>query len=319
MNPTRSQLEKVIETLQNNNSGVICLGENLSTDSVAAATSLYLGLTQLGKNVSIATTGELNSEMIGAEKVQSELTTSGDNLVISFPYSEGAIDKVDYFIQNDKFNVVITPRAGTPSIDSKTVNFSTAGGTIEFIVVIGVSSLRSLGTLYTENQELFKQSKVINIDRSLTNAYFGTANFVNRNVSSLSELVLTILTTMNVEIDAEMATNLYSGVIDATKSFSTPSTNASTFENSATLLKAGAKKASSAPAQTNQSLHDSQPQTIQIDQKKSFERQGAKPIKSVERAPMIGSIEGDDSISEDEEDDTWLKPKIFKPGTSELG
>ena len=242
MNPTRSQLEKVIETLQNNNSGVICLGENPSADALAAATSLYLGLTQLGKNVSIATTGEVNSEMTAAEKVQSELTTSGRQPGYLIPYTEGSIDKVDYFIQGDKFNVVITPRAGTPAIDSKTVNFSTAGGTIEFIIVIGVSSLRTLGALYTENQDFFKQSKVINIDRSLTNAYFGTANFVNRNVSSLSELVLTILTTMNVEIDKEMATNLYSGVLDATKSFSTPSTNASTFENSAMLLKSGAKK-----------------------------------------------------------------------------
>ncbi len=192
MNPTRSQLEKVIETLQNNNSGVICLGENPSTDSLAAATSLYFGLTQLGKNVSIACSGELNSDMIGTEKVQSELTTSGDNLVISFPYTEGAIDKVDYFIQNDRFNVVVTPRSGTPALDSKNVSFSTAGGSVEFIVVVGASSLRSLGALYTENAELFKQSKVINIDRSLTNAYFGTANFVNRNVSSLSELALTI-------------------------------------------------------------------------------------------------------------------------------
>ena len=316
MNPARSQLEKVIETLQNHNSGVICLGENPSTDALAAATSLYLGLTQLGKNISIASAGAIESEMLGAEKVQSELSTSGDNLVVSFPYAEGAIDKVDYFIQNDKFNVVITPRPGTPAIDSKTVSFSTAGGTVEFMIVIGASSLRSLGALYTENQELFKQSKIINIDRSLTNAYFGTANFVNRNVSSLSELALTILNTMNVEIDQEMATNLYLGVLDATKSFSTPSTNASTFETSAMLLKSGAKK----PAgQTGQPSTDTQPQTIQINQKKSFERQGAKPIKSVERAPMIGSIEGDDSVSEDEEDDTWLKPKIFKPGTSELG
>lgn len=318
MDPTRSQLEKVIEILQNNTSGVICLGDNPSQDSLAAATSLYLGLTQLGKNVSIATAGEINSDMIAAEKVQSELTTSGDNLVISFPYIEGSIDKVDYFIQNDRFNVVITPRAGTPALDSKTVNFSTAGGSIEFIVVIGVSSLRTLGALYTENQDLFKQSKVINIDRSLTNAYFGSANFVNRNVSSLSELALTILTTMNLEIDKEMATNLYAGVLDATKSFSTPSTNASTFETSAMLMKAGAKKAAAPTPQHTEQSNDTQPQTIQFNQKKSFERQGAKPIKSVERAPMIGSIEGDDSVTEDDEDDTWLKPKIFK-GTGELG
>ena len=312
MNPTRSQLEKVIETLQNYNSGVICLGENPSIDSVAAATSLYLGLTQLGKNVSIASSTAIESEIVGTEKIQSELTTSGDNLVISFPYTEGSIDKVDYFIQNDKFNVVVTPRPGTPALDSKVVNFSTAGGTVEFIIVIGVSTLRSLGVLYTENLELFKQTKIINIDRSLTNAYFGTANFVNRNVSSLSGLALTILNTMNVEIDKEIATNLYAGVLDATKTFSTPSTNASTFETSASLLKAGAKK----PGQHTQM---DQTQSLQVNQKKSFERQGAKPIKSVERAPMIGSIEGDDSISEDEEDDTWLKPKIFKPGTSELG
>ncbi len=323
MNPTRSQLEKVIETLQNHNSGVICLGENSSTDALAAATSLYLGLTQLGKNISIASAGVIESEMLGAEKIQSELTTSGDNMVISFPYQEGSVDKIDYFIQNDKMNIVVAPRPGTQPIDSKSVNFSTAGGSIEFIIVIGVSSLRSLGTLYTENQELFKQSKVINIDRSLTNAYFGTANFVNRNVSSLSELVLTILTTMNVEIDKEMATNLYAGVQDATKSFSTPSTNASTFENSAMLLKSGAKKplpasGSTSSLQAGQVSNDTHPQTFQINQKKSFERQGAKPIKNVERAPMIGSIEGDDSIAEDEEDDTWLKPKIFK-GTGELG
>jgi len=317
MNPGRSQLEKVIETLQNNTSGVICLGENPSVDAIAAATSLYLGLTQLGKNVSIASIGEINSDMIGAEKVQSELTTSGDNLVISFPYTEGSIDKVDYFIQNDKFNVVIAPRAGAPALDNENVNFSTSGGSVEFIVVIGVSSLRALGALYTENQDLFKQSKVINIDRSLTNAYFGTANFVNRNVSSLSELVLTTLTTMNVEIDREMATNLYAGIIDATKSFTAPSTNASTFENSAMLLKSGAKKpAGQTPS--GDSVGTSPSGGMQFGQKKSFERQGAKPIKSVERAPMIGSIEGDDSVSEDDEDDTWLKPKIFK-GTGELG
>lgn len=312
MNPTRSQLEKVIEILQNYTSGVICLGENPTTDALAAATSLYLGLTQLGKNISIASSHGVDSDMVGAEKVQSEITTSGDNLVISFPYQEGSIDKVDYFIQNDKFNVVITPRPGTPALDSKTVNYSTAGGSVEFIIVIGVSSLRTLGALYTENQELFKQSKLINIDRSLTNAYFGTANFVNRNVSSLSELALTILNTMNVEVDKEIATNLYAGVLDATKSFTTPSTNAATFETSAQLLKAGATKPGQQPA-------IEQTQSFQMNQKKSFERQGAKPIKSVERAPMIGSIEGDDSVSEDEEDDTWLKPKIFKPGTSELG
>jgi len=306
MNPARSQLEKVIEILQNNNSGVICLPENPSTDAVAAATGLYLGLTQLGKNISLASSGMVESDMVGAERIQPELSTSGDNMVISFPYEEGSIDKVDYFIQNDRFNIVVAPRAGTAPINSKDVQFSTSGGSIEFMIVIGAASLRSLGQLYVDNGEQFKQTKIINLDRSLTNTYFGAANLVNRNTSSLSELVFGLLNSMQVELDKEIATNLYLGVLDATKSFSTPSTNAGTFEASAALLKAGAVKPGA-------------PEPTPFTEKKSFERQGAKPIKSVERAPMIGSIEGDDSVQDDEDDETWLKPKIFKPGTSELG
>lgn len=306
MNPARSQLEKVIEILQNNTSGVICLAENPTVDAIAAATALYFTLTQLGKNVTLASSGAINSEIPGAEKIQSELTTSGDNMVISFPYEEGSIDKVDYFIQNDKFNIVITPRPGTEPLNTKEVQYGTSGGTIEFVITIGVPSLRSLGQLHTDNQELLKQSKIVNIDRSLTNTYFGVANLVNRNVSSLSELVLNLLVNMNAELDKETATSLYAGVLDATKSFTTPATNAGTFEASATLLKAGAVKPGAS-------------EPTAFSEKKSFERQGAKPIKSVERAPMIGSIEGDDSIANDEDDETWLKPKIFKPGTSELG
>lgn len=306
MNPARSQLEKVIEILQNNTSGVICLPENPTTDMIAAATALYLGLTQLGKNISLASSAMVESEMVGADRIQTELSTSGDNMVISFPYEEGSIDKVDYFIQNDKFNIVIAPRPGTAPINSRNVQFGTSGGSIEFMIVIGVASLRSLGQLHADNAEQFKQAKIINIDRSLTNTYFGTANLVNRNVSSLSELVLGLLNSVHVELDQEMATNLYHGVLDATKSFSTPSTNAGTFEASAALLKAGAVKPGMA-------------EPTSLPEKKSFERQGAKPIKAVERAPMIGSIEGDDSVNEEGEDETWLKPKIFKPGTSELG
>ncbi len=305
MNPARSQLEKVIEILQNHTSGVICLPENPTIDAVAAATALSFGLTQLGKNVSIASTGSIQSDMVGTEHIQPELTTSGDNMVISFPYEEGSIDKVDYFIQNDKFNIVISPRAGSAPLKSGNVQFSTAGGSIEFVIVVGAASLRALGQLYTDNQEVFKQSKIINIDRSLTNTYFGVANLVNRNVSSLSELVLGLLNNIQVELDKDIATNLYIGVLDATQSFTTPSTNAGTFETSAALLKAGAIKPGS-------------PEPTPLAEKKSFERQGAKPIKSVERAPMIGSIEGDDAVQE-EDDETWLKPKIFKPGTSELG
>ena len=78
------------------------------------------------------------------------------------------------------------------------------------------------------------------------------------------------------------------------------------------LLKSGAKKPAGQTLAAPPTSHQDTGYNRYSLVRKSFERQGAKPIKSVERAPTIGSIEGDDSIAEDEEDDTWLKPKSSK-------
>lgn len=304
MNPNRTQLQKVIEILQENRAGVIVLPQNPSTDSLAAATALYMGLNQIGKNVSIASESPVNQSVFGADKVQTEITTSGNDLVISFPYSEGSVDKVDYFIQNDRFNIVIVPRSQTNQVDPKDVKFSYAGGSVDFIITLDAPSVRNLGSLYEDNQDLFKNSKVINIDRHVSNAFYGTANLVNRNMSSVSELVLTLLQAMNVEISKQMATNLYMGILDATKNFTTATVSASTFEASATLLKSGAN-----PAQ--QSGNSGQINNPPQSQKPSFERQPMQKISSVERAPATSTFEGADEQNDDEAD--WLKPKIFKP------
>ncbi len=304
MNPNRTQLQKVIEILQDNRAGVIVLPQNTSTDTIAADTALYMGLNQAGKNVTIASENAGDQSIFGADKVQTEIATSGNDLVISFPYAEGTVDKVDYFIQNDRFNVVVVPRAQTPSIDPKEVKFNYAGGSVDFIITLDAPSVRNLGSLYEENQELFKNSKVVNIDRHVSNSFYGTANLINRNASSISELVLFLLQSMNIEISKQMATNLYRGVLDATKNFTSPTVSASTFEASATLLKSGANPGQGEIGNQNQV---STPQT----QKPSFERQSMQKISSVERAPATSSFEGADDQGDDEAD--WLKPKIFKP------
>lgn len=363
MQPIRSQLQKVVEIIQNGQSGLICIPENPTDDAVAAATALYLGLMQLGENTAIACASPVKSDLIASDKIQSEMATSGDNLVVSFPYQDGSVDKVDYFIQNDQFNIVISPRAGTEKLDQKDVKYNYTGGTMDFIVTIDTTNLRSLGQLYVDNQEQFKGKKIINIDRHLTNSFYGTANYVNRTVSSTSELILGILQTMNVQIDRDMATNLYAGILSATGNFTTATVNAQTFEASAFLMKQGAgKQAQPSPGQPRQqqqtqpvrqspplqaivgdepAIGESQsqqprqssptmprqsPQNQQTQnptQPKSFERaKSARPVGAVERDQIANLTEGNDQSVEDEENEEWLKPKIFKPqgpGTSETG
>jgi hypothetical protein len=362
MQPNRSQLEKVVEIVQNGQSGLICLPENPTEDAIAAATALYLGLMQLGKNMSIASVSPIKSDLIASDKIQGEVATSGDSLVVSFPYQDGSIDKVDYYIQNDLFNIVITPRAGLEKINQKEVKFNYTGGTIDFIVTIDTTNLRSLGQLYADNQEQFKGKKIINIDRHLTNSFFGTANYVNRTVSSTAELVLGILQTMNVQIDQDIATNLYAGVVAATNNYSANTVNAQTFEASAYLLKQGAAKGGKpqAAGQPEQASQPRQPQQQQAPRQnnaspiqppqartpvqpqqpaqqmpqpqqarppqnsvRSFDRpKSAKPANAIERDRTASVSEGNDFDNTDEDNEEWLKPKIFKPqgpGTSEMG
>ena len=108
-------------------------------------------------------------------------------------------------------------------------------------------NLNSAGPLYADNQAMFQGKNIINIDRHLTNGFFGTINFVNKTSSSTSELALKTLQALQVELDRDIATNLYAGISAATNNFTAYSVNAETFETIATLLKAGAMKKSFKP------------------------------------------------------------------------
>lgn len=226
------------------NSFSICLPVNPTVDSVAAACSLYMALTKLGKQVTIACASDVPQTyaIAGQDKIQKSLASGGDNLVISFPYNEGSIDKVTYNIEGNAFNLVIAPREGYEKLQPEQVKYSYAGGKVDAVIVVDAATLASLGELYSANQDQFKGKDVINIDRHLTNANFGTVNIVEKKLSSSSEIVLRILSYINVQVDKELATSLYAGVAAATNNFTSYSTTAETFEASAYLLKAGAIK-----------------------------------------------------------------------------
>ena len=285
MDNAQNTIARISEVFNKGNSGVIVIPPNPTVDAQAAAASLYLGLTKMGKNVSLACSTKPESDIIAADKIKTQLATGGDSLMVSFPYSDGSIDKVDYNIQGEAFNLIITPRPGFAKLDPKAVSFSYTGGVVDFIVVIDTPTLNTLGAIYSENQNHFTGRDIINIDRHLTNAFFGTVNFVNKTVSSISELVLTVLEELKIEIDRDMATNLYSGVAVATNNFTSYSVSADTFEHIAPLLRAGAVK-----------KIVKKPEPVKINIAPSAESQPT-PIEEVEK----------EKNAQD-----WLKPKIFK-------
>lgn len=317
MDNNDNNLARIREVLNKSKSIAILLPPNPTNDAVASATGLYLGLLKTGKSVNIACSQKVAGELTASDKIQTNMTSGGDSLMISFPYSDGTIDKVDYNIQGDSFNLIITPRAGFSKLNPNKVKYSYTGGVVDTIVVIDSPTLQSLGQVYTDNQNQFTGKDIINIDRHLTNAYFGTINYVNKSVSSVSELILPVLQSLQVEIDRDMATNLYSGIASSTNNFTSYSTNADTFEHIAALMRFGAiKKLYKKPGLNSQPVvsmpvaQRQKPPTVRNHSPNGPEIAGnVVPIEEVEKEKQPGQQNMEQKNASD-----WLKPKIFKGG-----
>jgi|GEM_PF-485542 len=235
-------IQKIKEFVTKNGSGIVVLPAKATPDAIAAGTSLYMALTKLGKNVSLVASSTVQSDLVGADKIKTDLQSGGDNLVVSFPYEEGAIDKVDYNIQGEQFNLVIVPREGHSKLRPDDIQFSYTGAKIDFIITIDAPNLNALGEIYKKNQRQFESATIINIDRHLINNSYGMINLVSKSSSSTSELVYKLIQALKVEIDTDIATNLHNGIVAATNNFTAYSVNADTFEAVAALLRAGAVK-----------------------------------------------------------------------------
>lgn len=309
-NNVQQTLTHLNEVIQKGASGAIVLPSNPSVDAVSAATALYLGLHKMGKNVTLACSTKTTYSLTAADKIQDQLSTSGEDLVISFPYSEGSIDKVDYNIQGNNFNLIISPRQGFPKLDPNQVKYNYTGGKLDFVITVDAPTLNSLGNLYSTNEKQFQGKDIINIDRHLTNSFYGSVNYVNKTSSSISEMVLKLLQSLGVEVDRDMATNLYAGISASTNNFTSYSVSADTFEVIATLLRLGAvKKTIGKPAQPRG--FQPQPQINPVFNPPQFPQPGfnnqsdmVTPIEQVEKEPKGTSPAPQD----------WLKPKIFKGG-----
>ncbi|MEX1052272.1 MAG: DHH family phosphoesterase [Patescibacteria group bacterium] len=288
MDRNQDMLKKAVKHITDSRSFLICLSDQPSDDSVAAATCLYLSLIKLGKSASIVTAGEVDTDIVGAEKIKNELSITGDNLVISLPYKEDAIDKIDYFIQGDKLNIVVSPSSSNKRVEPEEVEFNQSGGDVDCILTIDVDSLKRLGFIYSENEAFFKDKDIINIDRHITNSHFGKINVIDKSSSSTSELILKLLKDLNVKIDKDISTNLYFGIRAATNNFSSFSVSPETLETAAFLLRQGASK------KTNNFIN--------------------KPNIFNKRQRSIDMVEKEIQGKETEEDQE-LKPKIFRPGS----
>ncbi|MBU2632266.1 hypothetical protein KKG52_00990 [Patescibacteria group bacterium] len=333
-------LSQIKEALNKNSSVAIAVGKNPGVDEMAAALSLYLAFLQNGKSVVVASASQPlveHSSLVGIDKVKQDLGGSGGDLVVSFPYQEGEIEKVSYTLENGQLNIVVKSGEQGLSFSDKDVKFSHPSGSLGLLFIIGSPRITDLGSLF--NPTDLKDTTVINLDNKKENQGFGDITVVSTRFSSVSEIAASLINLMNFKMDIDIAQNLMNGISAATDNFQSPETSAIAFEMVGILLRNGAQRGKPQQAPIVQNISEKQADDPfealrkQIQQREQQMGQGQnqaqnqnrmqnnfptqKPSQQFERQPGIGQVKIEDTEQKEDKNppSDWLAPKIYKGST----
>ena len=235
------QLKQLIE---NNQTIGIMVAPNPSFDGLAAGLGLYLSLKQMNKNVTIVCPTDPTvgvSSLVGIDKLQKSFGGVGGDLVVSFPYKEGEIEKVSYDVDGGKLRIVVKAGAQGLSFNQSDVAFQQGGAAPSLVFFIGVADMGQVGFTKTPGTTL------VNVDNKSTNTKYGDVVHVNEKFTSLSEEVADFLTLLEpqIELDVDTSQNLLSGILAATNDFENGAGSYLAFEMAGILMKKGAIRSAS--------------------------------------------------------------------------
>ena len=106
----------------------------------------------------------------------------------------------------------------------------------DLLIILDTGSIERSGTIGT----FLGKIPTINIDHHISNVGYGDYNYVDTSSGSTSEILFELLIEMKIKWSKEIATGLYTGIVNDTGNFKHSNVRESTFLKSAFLLKEGA-------------------------------------------------------------------------------
>lgn len=322
-----ANLQAIKDILEKDEAIGIVVGKNPSLDDMGAALAFYLSLKQLNKNVSIACPTEPTVELsplVGINKVKRNLDAEGGDLMVSFPYREGEIEKVSYTLDNGYLNIVVKAGDSGLSFAENEIKFKRGGAFPKTLFIIGTHRLSDLGNLF--DPEALKDTTVVNIDNKANNQGFGDVVFVSQEFSSVCEQIANLFNFLRFNIDIDIAQNLISGISFATNNFQDPKTSSFAFETAAILMRKGAMRPSKMSLdETRSPASQKWGQDIAgLKQKGYFKPVGSITPSFPQRVtkqtqptlPKTSFPKRQESSEEEKAPADWLAPKIYKGSTS---
>jgi len=122
-----------------------------------------------------------------------------------------------------------------PSVD-RIVRRIRKAETYEMALVLDCGDLTRVGKA---SSTISKIPVVINIDHHISNTGFGDLQLIDANACSTAEIVYRFIKALNVPIDKEIATSIYTGILTDTGSFRFSNTNQAAFAISHEMTELG--------------------------------------------------------------------------------
>jgi phosphoesterase RecJ-like protein len=239
--------QQFTELVKNSQSILLVTHHNPDGDAAGSILAMKLGLEKLGKDVTLATSGDTQeplSFLPGFAKLKEEVTLQKELLLV-LDESQAKIGNISLKrIGENKLVVVVTPKGG--SLTPSNVRIEEGSFNFDLIIALDCANLERVGKLYQENADLFYEVPVVNIDHHASNNNFGKVNIVDLTASSTAEILVSLLETLGKDIpgmiDAEIATCLLTGITTDTGSFQNANTTPKSLTVAAQLVAAGGRQ-----------------------------------------------------------------------------
>lgn len=216
-------------------------------DSLGSAIALYLALNKVGKSATVVCNDPIPEvlQFLPNIKIVGNKLVSNNDFIISICKENIDIEEIKSSIEDDKINIIITPKNG--QLSDNDISFTSGQASYDLIITVDCAELGQLRSVYDNHTQMFHQVPIINIDHHISNNHFGKLNLVDIMAASTTELLLPLFKHLEKEfgqkiLDEDIATLLLTGIITDTGSFQNANTTPRSFERASELIAYGARQ-----------------------------------------------------------------------------
>jgi len=223
---------------------LIITGAHPSVDQAAAVVGLAAILRKFGKRVSAVMSDGLPASVASLDGAVVERNLGGmRDFILKLNVTKAEVDKLRTELADGKLNIMISPLKGSFAPSDVTFDYGQPSFEYDLAIVLGVPARARIDRLYEQNQDLFAQIPLVNLDFHRSNEGYGAINLIDGNASSLCEmLVATSESLQSGLIDAEIGTILLMGIMAATDRFTAAHTTSKSLTVAAQMMAAGGRQ-----------------------------------------------------------------------------